>query len=136
MSHRPLIKNGILSMLFLALFGAMVVPTQQDIFKAVENSFTLGDAVQMEHLLSSSVELELPGEEEGIYSRAQTIAILNRFFERFPPTSFRVRHSGHSASGARFAVGDYLTESERTFRVTIFAKKQGDDYLIQEIEFE
>jgi len=136
MKHRLLIKNGFLALLLTAVLMAMVSPLQRDVFKSVENAFTLGDAAQMEIMLSSSVELELPGEEEGIYSKAQTLAILNRFFERFPPNSFKVRHSGHSASGARFAVGDYLAESERTFRVTIFAKKQGSNYLIQEIEFE
>jgi len=109
---------------------------QLDLFKSVENAFTLGHADQLEELLSSSVELEMPGEVEGIYSKSQSIAILNRFFDRFPPSSFKVLHTGHSAAGARFAVGDYIAESDRSFRVTIFAKKQGSSYKIQEIEFE
>lgn len=124
-------------MILLLLSITMSLTTVQlDLFKSLENSFTVGNARELGNLLGSSVELEMPGEEEGIYSRSQSIAILNRFFDRFPPTSFKVVHTGYSASGSRFAVGDYITESERTFRVTVFAKKQGSNYRIQEIEFE
>lgn len=128
--------RSFLILILLAGVQFSFVTEQLDLFKRVENSFTLGNARQLEDLLNSSVELELPGEVEGIYSRSQSIAILNRFFDRFPPSAFKIVHSGHSASGSRFAVGDYLTESDRTFRVTIYAKLQGSSYRIQEIEFE
>lgn len=108
----------------------------QDIFADFESAIAGGNANKFSKYLSSSVELELPGEVEGIYSKQQTIVILNRFFDKFPPTSFKIVHRGSSASGSKFAVGDYITGEEKTFRVTVFVKKQGDLYLIQEIEFE
>lgn len=135
MSKRYLRQTHIVLVLLAVLqFG--FITEQLDLFKRVENSFTLGNAKQLEDILNTSVELELPGEVEGIHSRSQTIAILNRFFDRFPPSAFKIVHSGHSASGSRFAVGEYITESERSFRVTIYAKMQGSAYRIQEIEFE
>ncbi len=109
---------------------------QQDIFVDIESAIAGGDAKQFARYLSSSVELELPGEVEGIYSKQQTVAILNRFFNRFPPSGFKIVHQGSSASGSRFAVGDYTTGEEKTFRVTVFIKKTGSNYLIEEIEFE
>ncbi|MFT5513595.1 MAG: hypothetical protein ACI8SE_002004 [Bacteroidia bacterium] len=109
---------------------------QQDIFSDFESAIASGNANKFAKYLSSSVELELPGEVEGIYSKQQTIVILNRFFDKYPPTAFKLVHRGSSASGSKFAVGDYTTGEEKTFRVTVFVKKQGDNYLIQEIEFE
>jgi hypothetical protein len=109
---------------------------QQDIFSDFESAIAGGNANNFSKYLSSSVELELPGEVEGIYSKLQTIVILNRFFDKYPPTAFKIVHRGSSASGSKFAVGDYTTGEEKTFRVTVFVKKQGDNYLIQEIEFE
>jgi hypothetical protein len=108
----------------------------QDIFSDFESAIAAGNAAKFARYLSSSVELELPGEVEGIYSKQQTIVIMNRFFDKYPPTSFKIVHQGSSASGSKFAVGDYTTGEEKTFRVTIFVKKVGDQYLIQEIEFE
>ncbi len=109
---------------------------QQDIFSDFESAIAGGNASKFSNYLSSSVELELPGEVEGIYSKQQTVVILNRFFDKYPPTAFTLVHRGSSASGSKFAVGDYTTGEEKTFRVTVFVKKQGDNYLIQEIEFE
>ncbi|MFT5723148.1 MAG: hypothetical protein ACI9JN_000257 [Bacteroidia bacterium] len=108
----------------------------QDIFSDFESAIAGGNATKFSQYLSSSVELELPGEVEGIYSKQQTVVILNRFFDKYPPTAFKIVHRGSSASGSKFAVGDYTTGEEKTFRVTVFVKKQGDKYLIQEIEFE
>lgn len=109
---------------------------QQDVFLDFESAVAAGNAKSFSNYLSSSVELELPGEEEGIYSKQQTIVILNRFFDRYPPTSFKIVHQGSATSGSKFAVGDYTTGEEKTFRVTVFIKKQSNRYLIQEIEFE
>lgn len=126
---------NVLGLVIFLLFTGFSRPTQ-DIFADIESAIAGGNANRIAHYLSSSVEIGLPGEEEGIYSKQQTIAILNRFFDRFPPSSFKIVHQGSSASGSRFAVGDYTTGEEKTFRVTVFIKKTGSAYLIQEVEFE
>ena len=109
---------------------------QKDIFNDIESAISIGNAGKLSEFLNTSVEIELPGEQEGIYSKQQTVIILNRFFSKYPPSAFSIVHKGNSAAGSRFAVGDYTTGSDKTFRVTIFIKKHGDAYLIQEIEFE
>ena len=119
---------------YLLLMG-FARPTQ-DIFSDFESAIAGGNANRFAKYLSSSVQLKLPGEVEGIYSKQQTIVIMNRFFDKYPPSSFKLVHRGSSASGSKFAVGDYTTGEEKTFRVTVFVKKQGELYLIQEIEFE
>jgi hypothetical protein len=95
----------------------------------------LGNAKLLSFYMSTSIEIEING-QEGIYSKSQAEQVLNKFFDKYPPRSFSLSHKGNSAAGARFAVGDYVTGKEHTFRVTIFLKKNGDQYLIQEIEFE
>ncbi len=132
------VKANIISALgvvFLVLFSGFSAP-KQDVFIEIESAIAVGNAHMFSKYLNSSVELELPGEQEGIYSKQQTVAIMNRFFDKFPPTGFKIVHRGSSASGSRFAVGDYTTGEEKTFRVTVFIKKTGSEYLIQEIEFE
>lgn len=108
----------------------------QDVFADIESAISVGNADRFAKYLNSSVELELPGEVEGIYSKQQAVVILNRFFDKFPPSSFNIVHRGSSTAGSKFAVGDYTTGEEKTFRVTVFVKKSGSQYLIQEIEFE
>lgn len=106
-----------------------------DIFKDIENAVALGNAKLLSNYMSTSIEIEING-QEGIYSKSQAEQVLNKFFDKYPPRSFSLSHKGNSAAGARFAVGDYVTGKEHTFRVTIFLKKIGEQYLIQEIEFE
>lgn len=106
-----------------------------DVFKEIENAVAVGNARQLSLYMSSSLELDIPG-GEGVYSKSQAEQILNRFFNKYPPVSFTLSHKGNSAAGAKFAVGDYVTIKEQTFRVTIFLKKSGEHYLMHEIEFQ
>lgn len=131
-------RTSIIPLLCLALLSSFTgaKDTQKDIFNDIESAISVGNANKLSAFLNTSVELELPGEQEGIYSKQQTVVILNRFFNKYPPSSFTIVHRGNSAAGSRFAVGDYTTGPEKTFRVTIFVKKHGDNYLIQEVEFE
>lgn len=136
-------KINLLRYSFALLIGVFLISaesgigeTQKDIFIDIESAIAVGNANKLSDMLNTTVELELPGEQEGIYSKQQVVVILNRFFNRYPPTSFKIVHRGNSSAGSRFAVGDYTTGAEKTFRVTIFIKKQGENYFIQEIEFE
>jgi len=106
-----------------------------DIFKEVENAISLGNAKMIEGYLNTSIELETPT-TKGIYSRSQAELIMDKFFQKYPPISFTITQKGNSSGGSRFAVGNYVSTRERTFRVTIFVKKSGQDFLIREIKFE
>lgn len=124
--------KAIFILMALALSSAKL---PSDIFKEIENALSLGNAKMMESYLNTSIELETPT-SKGIYSRGQAQLIIDKFFQKYPPISFTITQKGNSSGGARFAVGNYVSTRERTFRVTIFIKKSGSDYLIQEIKFE
>lgn len=106
-----------------------------DIFKEIENAISLGNAKMIENYLNQSIELETPS-SKGIYSKSQAQIIIDKFFQKYPPVSFTIYQKGNSYGGSRFAVGNYMSSRERSFRVTIFIKKTGQEYLIQEIKFE
>ena len=89
----------------------------------------------IENYLNQSIELETPS-SKGIYSKSQAQIIIDKFFQKYPPVSFTIYQKGNSYGGSRFAVGNYMSSRERSFRVTIFIKKTGQEYLIQEIKFE
>lgn len=119
----------------LLLVSSTSFTNSTDIFKEIENAISLGNAKMIESYLNSSIELETPS-SKGIYSRGQAQVIINQFFQKYPPISFTITQKGNSSGGSRFAIGNYVSTRERTFRVTIFIKKTGQEYLIQEIEFE
>lgn len=124
--------------LFIILVVGLAMKTDKlpaDIFKEVENAISLGNSKMMVSYLNTSIELETPT-SKGIYSRSQGELIIDNFFQKYPPISFTISQKGNSSGGSRFAVGNYVSTRERTFRVTIFIKKSGQDYLIQEIKFE
>lgn len=127
------LKNIII--LCFAALGLLSAKPPADIFKEIENAISLGNAKMMESYLNTSIELETPT-SKGIYSRGQAQLIIDKFFQKYPPISFTITQKGNSSGGSRFAIGNYVSTRERTFRVTIFVKKSGSDYLIQEIKFE
>lgn len=137
--HRLFLRPVLLLMMLFSLSmkpsGDPEGSAEGDLFREIENAIGLGNAKLLSAHMSSSVELDIPG-SEGVYSRPQSEQILNKFFNKYPPTSFILSHKGNSAAGSKFAVGDYVTGKEQTFRVTIFLKKTGEHYLIHEIEFQ
>ena len=114
---------------------ALLSARPADIFKEIENALSLGNAKMIEGYLNTSIELETPT-SKGIYSRGQAQLIIDKFFQKYPPISFTITQKGNSSGGSRFAVGNYVSTRERTFRVTLFIKRSGQDFLIQEIKFE
>ena len=130
-------SKQVVLILFIAFCGsAFTTVTEQDGHAEIKTAFTQGDAQKLKSLMSSSVEIELPSEMEGIYSQAQTILILNKFFKNNPPKSFVLNHSGQSATSSKFVVGKYVATNKKEYRVTLFMKKTGSKYFIQEIEME
>ena len=113
----------------------MISARPSDIFKEIENALSLGNAKMIEGYLNTSIELETPA-SKGIYSRGQAQLIIDKFFQKYPPISFTITQKGNSSGGSRFAVGNYVSTRERTFRVTLFIKRSGQEFLIQEIKFE
>ncbi|NUM31236.1 MAG: DUF4783 domain-containing protein [Bacteroidetes bacterium] len=130
-------KNTIIRYSFwvIILFITQSFSYPPDILKEIENAISLGNAKMIENYMGQSIELETPS-AKGIYSKSQAEIIIDKFFQKYPPVSFTIYQKGNSYAGSRFAVGNYMSSREISFRVTIFIKKSGQDYKIQEIKFE
>ncbi len=102
----------------------------------MESAIAIGNAEGLYDLMHSSVELEIPGNEEEIYSRSQALIVLKKFFDNHPPSSFNYTYKGNSGAGLRIAIGNYISTDDISYRVKIVLNKIDNNYLIQEIEFE
>ena len=65
----------------ICLAGSTLGETGDDISARIEVALKAGNASEMAKLLSSSVDLNIPG-NEGVYSKAQAQLILKDFFSK------------------------------------------------------
>jgi len=111
---------------------AMPVSGQGDkgISDRIEAAIKAGNAHELAKLLSSSVDLNIPG-NEGVYSKAQAELILKDFFAKNNPTGYKTLHKGSSRDGALYSIGNLQTE-KGIYRAYFYMKKKGEDYFIHE----
>lgn len=106
---------------------------QGDIVNDVKEAIKAGSSKELSTYLNSSIDITIDG-DMGNYSRTQGEFILRDFFKAHPPTSFTIVHQGASKGGLPYAIGQYLS-NDKTFRVWMRIKNNGDQYLIHEISF-
>lgn len=111
---------------------AMPVSGQSDkgISDRIEAAIKAGNAHELAKLLSSSVDLNIPG-NEGVYSKAQAELILKDFFAKNNPTRYKTLHKGSSKDGALYSIGNLQTDKGE-YRAYFYMKKKGEDYFIHE----
>ena len=93
-----------------------------------------GSVSQLSPYFDSSLEIVTP-DSDGVYSQNQAGQVLKTFFLKYPCKGFEISHTGNSAGGSKFLIGSYQSNSV-TFRVSVFLKKSGENFLIQELTFE
>lgn len=97
----------------------------------IELGFNQGNANSISSYSTDRVLISLLG-KESIYSQTQATQLLKDFFQKKPPTSFKINFSTKESTEGFFAAGNYVSKSE-TFRVTIRLKKVDSDYKIERI---
>lgn len=97
-------------------------------------SIRSGDVVELSQYFDESLEIITP-ESDGVYSQNQAVQVLKTFFQKYPCSSFDLSHTGNSAGGSKFLIASYVS-GNNTFRVSVFLKKEGENFLIQELTFE
>ena len=112
----------------------LVVFGQEAVVKQIESALLHGDVSKISTYFDSSIEVVTP-DTDGVYSQNQASQVLKSFFNQYPCESYEVGHTGNSAGGSKFIIGSYVSNGE-TFRVSIFLKIVGENYLIQGLSFE
>ena len=125
----------IVRIVFLAIIVGISsgVFAQSDIVNDVKDAIKAGSSKELAQYLNSSIDITIDG-DMGNYSRTQGEYMLRDFFKENPPSSFTIVHQGASTGGLPYAIGQYLS-NEKTFRVWMRIKDNGDKYLVHEISF-
>ena len=113
----------------LMLFGQGEDGTIRDIGTALKT----GSAKELINYCNTTVEIKIDGESSN-YGRSQAEVILRNFFNANPPKNFSYIHQGSSPEGLKYNIGKY-THDNGTYRVVMFIKKIGDNYLIDTLNF-
>ncbi|OQX76036.1 MAG: hypothetical protein B6D61_09385 [Bacteroidetes bacterium 4484_249] len=92
------------------------------------------DAKKLSGYFNTTIDLEL-GDIDGSYSKTQAEIIINDFFKTNPAKSFTLNHQGSSDDGSKYIIGTYKC-SATEYRVYILLKKQSDELLIYQLQFE
>jgi hypothetical protein len=99
----------------------------------VINALRSGNATEMSKYIDDNVEISLP-DKTGSYSRAQSIVILQDFFNNNGVKGFEVKHKGDNGAN-QFVIGTLHTRAG-IYRTTVFMKSKGDRQLVKEIRFQ
>ena len=123
----------ILTVTAAALLFALSAFTPMKGLDDVINALRTGNATEMSKYIDDNVEISLP-DKTGSYSRAQSIVILQDFFNNNGVKGFEVKHKGDNGAN-QFVIGTLNTRAG-SYRTTVFMKSKGDRQLVKEIRFQ
>lgn len=103
-------------------------------YATVEKSFEANSAKEIVALGKSKLLINILG-KEGAYSQSQANLVLQDFISKNSCTSFDFIFKGKEANEGCFAIGNYVTRSDK-FRVTISFKAEGGSYKIESLTIE
>ena len=118
------------------LFLLLAFPIVQDgHLEQITTALDQGNVQSLEQYLDERVEIVLL-EEGGVYTRADAIDMLKAFFKAHPGTTFQAIHKGFSGGkSSLYCIGDLRKQGER-YRVFMYIRVEGEQYLIEELRFE
>jgi len=123
----------LLSIAFLFLFFIVKANTPE-IFDEISIGIKSGDVKMLSKNFNSSIDLTI-GSQENTYSKAQAEQVLRDFFATSKPASFTIIHQGLSKEGAKYAIGNLTTSQGKNYRVYLYVKQVGSNYLVNELRF-
>ncbi len=108
---------------------------QQPDFSAIISAIQSGNTTTLVQQMTDEVEMTV-GEEEGTYTKAEATQLLKKFFASNQPKKCSVLHNGTARDqGSHYCIGK-LNAGSKDYRLSIYCKKVGEKYLIQEIRIE
>jgi hypothetical protein len=121
--------------IFLAIsLFCLTTVRSQDIVSGAAAALRAGNAKELTNYMHGSVDLTLL-QKEGAYSKAQAEQVIQEFFNIHKPSAFKQQHSGSSADGSKYLIGN-LETSKGVFRVYMLFKNISGKELIQTLRFE
>ncbi len=104
-------------------------------FSSVISAIEAENVSQISNFMDENVEVTVE-DEDGSYSKTKATNVIKTFFSKNPPSNCSMIHSGAARDGASYYCIGNLSAGGNKFRIYIFFKKIGSNYLIQEMRFE
>lgn len=109
---------------------AAITLTQPTLKEAIQKGFQAGNVAILfpyfDEFLNICIE-----DKEAIYLAYDAQVVMQNFFTKYPPATFKISHSGKSRGGKEaYFIGDYTDENDNKLRIYIFVEAA----LIQEVE--
>ncbi len=125
-------KNSLFILLLIPCL-AMVEPN--DNVRTITNAISNGDVETLSSYFDEKVEVAVLDDED-VYNKSEAKTIVKRFFSEHQPKNFNQVHQGTSkGQDSHYMIGN-LNAGSATFRVYLYMKITGSDYVIQELRFD
>ncbi|MFK7954100.1 MAG: DUF4783 domain-containing protein [Ekhidna sp.] len=119
--------------ILLIFFSLLLSQGSEDAtIRDIGTALSAGSSKELINFCNKTVEIKINGESSN-YSKAQAEVVLKDFFRKNAPKEFNYIHQGTS-EGLKYTIGKYTHEGG-AFRVVMFIKKIGDNYLIDTMNF-
>ncbi|BDS11789.1 DUF4783 domain-containing protein [Aureispira anguillae] len=123
------------TILLILLTATTATLYAQPNFSAVVTAIKAGNTMEISNYMDANVEVTVE-DNDGSYDKGQAISVISSFFQKNAPNSCSLVHSGSARDGASYYCIGNLSAGGNKYRVYIFFKKVGGNYLIQEMRFE
>lgn len=124
-------KKLVLALLFASFAGAAMGASLTEITRAIGS----GDITALSEYFDQTVEVAILDNED-VYSKAQAIEVVKKFFSQNKPASFSQVHNGASKGNeAEYCIGN-LIAGGASFRVYIYVKVVNGEKRVQELRFD
>lgn len=110
-----------------------VFAQKNEVIDQIKEAIKAGSSKELSKYLNQTIDVTIDGKVEN-YSKPQAEFVLRDFFKAHPPSDFNIIHQGSSKGGQPFAIGEYISGSDK-YRVWMKIKTTNKDQLIQEISF-
>jgi len=125
-------KTAFSFLLFILLELTSVA--QKEVSDKVVSDIKTGNTKELSVHFPTNIDLVVE-ELDDVFSRTQAELILKKFFDQHQPVDFEVIHSGKSSLGSPYRIGTLKTKNGY-FRVSFYMKKEGDKYIVHQLQIE
>ena len=123
------------NLMLLILLAPWLYSSENANLANITKAISEGNADALGQYFDQTVEVAVLDKED-VYNKAQAVSIVRKFFAENKPTSFSQVHKGASPNNdSQYCIGN-LSAGGKTFRVYIYMKVSGGQYLIQELRFD
>lgn len=104
-----------------------------EVINTLKTSINIQNATQFSEYFDNTIDITVSN-SHSVYTRSHAIILINDFYHKNQPVSFKVDYKGSSPlSDAQYVIGTTNTQNG-TFRIYLYLKNKGGKFVIQEMK--